>query len=64
VARRCIEAATTAAAAYIVDYTFTPRRLRPGFRKHLGPGSMFAVYATFAAGLAAPAIVRDRLVRK
>jgi hypothetical protein len=59
-ARHCIEAAATTAAAYIVDYTFTPRRLRPGFRKHLGPGSMFAAYAAFAAGLAAAAIVRDR----
>ena len=59
-ARHCIEAAATSAAAYIVDYTFTPRRLRPGFRKHLGPGSMFAAYAAFAAGLAAAAIVRDR----
>jgi hypothetical protein len=59
-ARHCIEAAATTAAAYVVDYSLTPRRLRPGFRKHLGPVSMFAVYAAFAAGLAAAAIVRNR----
>jgi len=57
--RHCIEAATTTAAAYVVDYGgLTPRRLRPGFRKHLGPRSMFAVYAAFAVGLAAAAIAR------
>jgi hypothetical protein len=57
--RHCIEAAATTATAYVIDYRLTPRRLRPGFRKHLGPLSMFAVYAAFAAGLAAAAIVRQ-----
>lgn len=51
-ARACAEAAVTATTAYIVDYRLTPRRLRPGFEKHLGPRSLFVVYAAFAAGLA------------
>jgi hypothetical protein len=48
----CAQAAATTAAAYLVDYYVTPRRLRPGFEKHLEPRSMFAVYAAFGAGLA------------
>jgi hypothetical protein len=60
-ARRCLQAAATTAAAYVVDYHLTPRRLRPGFRKHLGPVSMLAAYAAFAGGLAAAAIVRERM---
>lgn len=55
-------AAATAAMAYCVDYYLTPRRLRPGFEKHLCGASMFAVYASFAAGLAvAKFIVPGRL---
>jgi hypothetical protein len=54
----CAQAAVTTAAAYIVDYYATPRRLRPGFEKHLEPRSMFAVYAAFGAGLAIATIVR------
>lgn len=54
----CAQAAATTAAAYVVDYYVTPRRLRPGFEKHLEPRSMFAVYAAFGAGLALATIAR------
>lgn len=59
IGRICAEAIATGATAYYVDYYVTPRRLRPGFDKHLSPASMFAVYASFAAGLAATAIARQ-----
>lgn len=59
----CTSAATVAGLAYLVDYHVAPRRLRPGFKKHLGPRSIFAVYAAFAVGLAASAI-GERLVRQ
>lgn len=54
------EAAVSAGTAYVVDYHLTPRRLRPGFEKHVSPKGMVAVYAAFAAGLAIAAIARDR----
>ena len=44
--------ATTALAA-VVDFGLTPKRFQPGFDKHLSPGSVAAVYAAFALGLAA-----------
>ena len=50
--RTLTEAAGTAALAYVVDYTVTPQRLRPGFEHHLSGRSMLAVYAAFALGLA------------
>ena len=59
VARICTQAAVTAASAYFVDYHVTPRRLGPGFEKHVGPGAIFVAYAAFAAGLAAVAIARS-----
>src|SRR5690606_32141413 len=46
------EAAATTMVAYFVDYYVSPRRLRPGFKKHLGGGAIFASYAAFALGLA------------
>jgi hypothetical protein len=58
-ARACAEAALTTSTAYIVDYRLTPRRFRPGFEKHLGPTSLFVVYAAFAAGLALTQIARS-----
>jgi hypothetical protein len=58
--RHCAEAAATTAGAYVVDYYLTPKRFRPGFKKHLGPKSIFAVYSAFALGLALVAIARDR----
>ena len=60
VARHCLEAAATTTTAYFVDYHLAPARLRPGFKKHLGPTSLFLVYAAFAGGLALAAIARDR----
>jgi hypothetical protein len=58
--QHCAEAAASAATAYFVDYHLTPRRLRPGFDKHVSTKGMVAVYAAFAAGLATAAIIRDR----
>jgi hypothetical protein len=61
--RRCAEAAASATGAYVVDYYFTPSRLRPGFKKHVKTPSMFVVYGAFALGLAVTAIARDRRSR-
>lgn len=58
--QHCAEAIASAATAYVVDYHLTPPRLRPGFKKHLSPAGMFAVYAAFAAGLAITGVLRDR----
>jgi hypothetical protein len=57
--QHCAEAAVSAATAYVVDYHLTPRRLRPGFEKHVSSKGMVAVYTAFAAGLAIAAIARD-----
>lgn len=58
--QHCTQAIASAATAYVVDYHLTPRRLRPGFEKHVSPTGMVAVYAAFAAGLAITGILRDR----
>ena len=50
--KRLGRAAITATAANIVDFQLTPKRLRPGFETQLSRKSLFAVYATFAIGLA------------
>lgn len=47
----------TAAAAYTVDFHFTPRRLTPGFEHRLSKGSLLIVYGTFALGLAATTLL-------
>lgn len=52
------EGALTAALAYCVDYHVTPKRLRPGFKKHLGPVGIFASYAAFGLGLALTTLAR------
>jgi hypothetical protein len=44
-------AAVIGAVACTVDYTVTPRRLRPGFERHIPKTSIAAVYASFALGL-------------
>lgn len=54
------EAAVTAAAAYVVDYHVAPKRLRPGFKKHLGPKSIAVTYVAFAAGLGLVTWIRKR----
>jgi hypothetical protein len=53
-------AALTAASASVVDYQLTPHRLRPGFEKRLSRPALTAVYAAFALGLAAGALVNAR----
>jgi hypothetical protein len=58
--QHCTQAIASAATAYVVDYHMTPRRLRPGFEKHVSPTGMVVVYAAFAAGLAITGILRDR----
>jgi hypothetical protein len=62
--RHCLEAAATASTAYVVDYHCTPSRFRPGFKKHLGPTSIFAVYAAFALGLAMGSALHHRMRRQ
>ena len=42
-----------AAVAYVVDYHVVPRRLTPGFEKRLSGRSLFWIYSSLAAGLAA-----------
>ena len=44
-------AAAIGALACAVDYTITPRRLRPGFERHIHPPAIAAVYVSFALGL-------------
>lgn len=59
-ARICTRAVLVASLAYCIDYHVAPHRLRPGFKKHLGPRSIFTVYAAFAAGLALASLFRSR----
>ena len=44
-------AAAVATIANIVDYKLTPKRLTPGFEKHLSRGSLALVYTAFGLGL-------------
>lgn len=53
-------AATVATVAYVVDYHVVPRRLTPGFERHLSGRAMFATYAAFGAGLLLVAMMRRR----
>jgi hypothetical protein len=62
--RALVEAAAMSAGAFVVDYGLTPKRLQPGFEKHLSPVSMVAVYAMFAVGLAAATLYRQRQAAK
>jgi hypothetical protein len=55
-----LEAAAIAGCAYLCDYGVAPKRMRPGFRKHLGPAAIFASYAAVAVGLAAATCYRQR----
>jgi len=57
--QHCADAAVSATTAHFVDYHLTPRRLRPGFEKHVSAKGMVAVYSAFAAGLAIAAIARS-----
>ncbi len=58
--RTCANAAVTTTLAYVVDYGIAPRRLRPGFKKHLGSQSIFAVYAAFGVGLVLSSLLRPQ----
>jgi hypothetical protein len=46
------EAATVSAIAYVVDYRFTPDRLKPGYERRVPFPSLLAVYVALAAGFA------------
>lgn len=50
-------ALVTTAAAYVVDFYVTPKRLTPGFEHRLSKRSLLMVYGTFALGLATAALV-------
>ncbi|HEY8359255.1 MAG TPA: hypothetical protein VIL30_17540 [Ramlibacter sp.] len=51
----------TSAAAATIDYTLVPKRLTPGFEHRLSTGSMVAVFAAIAAGVAlGAALVGER----
>src|SRR5688500_12968523 len=50
-------AVATAAAAYAVDFHFTPDRLTPGFENRLSQRALLMVYGSFALGLAATVLV-------
>ncbi|RZA32944.1 MAG: hypothetical protein EOP92_23440 [Lysobacteraceae bacterium] len=55
-------AATSAFAAF-ADYKLTPKRLQPGYEKHLSTPSLALVYASLALGLAAgAALTRQKTV--
>lgn len=43
--------AATAATAYVVDYHVVPKRLTPGFERHLSAAGMVSSYVAFGAGL-------------
>lgn len=58
------EAAAATGLAYFVDYYLTPKRFRPGFKKHLSAGSVFSVYAGFAAGLAITSVLQNNRARR
>ena len=55
--RTCGNAALIATLAYRTDYGIAPRRLRPGFKKHLGSRSILLVYAGFGFGLALASVL-------
>ncbi len=62
--RVAAEAAGITAFAFAVDYGLTPRRLRPGFEKHVSARSIALVYVAFAAGLAASTLLRRTAQRR
>jgi hypothetical protein len=55
-----VAGAAVAAVAYGVDYHVVPRRLTPGFEKRLSGRSLFWIYSSLAAGLAAGFALRQR----
>ena len=57
-------AVATTAAAYAVDFHFTPKRLTPGFEHRLSQPSLLIVYGAFALGLAATVLFSRKLPRR
>lgn len=55
------DAAVMSAIAAIVDYGITPRRLTPGWELTMSRKSMVGAYASLALGLAAGALVSQRI---
>ena len=51
-AQNLLDAALVGALACFVDYRLTPRRLMPGYEQRIDRRALFAVYTSFAAGLA------------
>lgn len=51
-------AIATSSTAYLIDYTITPRRLRPGYEHRLDGKGMLAVYTALAAGFAVGALMQ------
>lgn len=49
--------AAVAAAAYIIDYHFIPKRFTPGFEKRVSGKSLTAIFAALAVGLAARDVI-------
>lgn len=60
VRRTLAAAAGTSVGAFVVDYGMTPRRLTPGFERHLHARGMALTYAAIAVGFAATALLRAR----
>lgn len=58
-----VSSAATAAAACLVDFRLTPRRLTPGFEHRLSRPALAGVYACFAVGLALGSLAVRRLRR-
>jgi hypothetical protein len=50
----------TSAAAYLVDYTVTPKRFTPGYEHRLDGKGMLAVYGALAVGFALGALALRR----
>lgn len=53
-------ATAASAVACFVDYQLTPRRLQPGFEKHLSRPALAVVYGAFGVGLALGAMLSRR----
>jgi hypothetical protein len=58
------DAAAMTAIASFVDYQLTPRRLRPGFERHLSRSELVGVFAAFGAGLALGAVLNRQHERR
>lgn len=51
---------TTAGVAYVTDYHLVPRRLTPGYEKHVSRQSLLLIYGALALGLGAGSLWRHR----